>query len=174
MSKSALKKELEKLTKNQLVEQILDLYEKNKAVKELYNFYLNPRNETALVEKYKKLILKEFGVENCMRAGLKFSVAKQVISNFKDLQPSSKALADVMLCLPECACEFTYHFGDMDEKFYNGAYNNFVAALKFLHKHDLLDAFKTRVKQCVKWSSSCGYGFADAIFDGYLEYYPDE
>jgi len=46
MSKVSLKKELQRLTKEQLVEQILDLYEKNKAVKEFYDFYLNPKNET--------------------------------------------------------------------------------------------------------------------------------
>lgn len=44
MSKAALKKELQKLTKEQVIEQILDLYEKNKAVKEFYQFYLNPTN----------------------------------------------------------------------------------------------------------------------------------
>ena len=38
MSKPALKKELQRLTKEQLVEQILDLYDKNKAVKEFSNF----------------------------------------------------------------------------------------------------------------------------------------
>ena len=38
MSKLALKKELQRLTKEQLVEQIFDLYDKNKAVKEFSNF----------------------------------------------------------------------------------------------------------------------------------------
>ena len=174
MSKATLKKELQKLTKEQLVEQILDLYDKNKSIKEFYDFYLNPKNEKELAKKYKKLIRQEFNVENPMRAGLKFSVAKRAISDFKDLQVSPEALADVMLYLPECACEFTYHYGDMTEQFYNGAYNNFVTALKFIAKHDLLDIYSLRVEQCVKWSSSCGYGFADAIIDVYYEYYQDE
>jgi len=174
MSKSSFKKELQKLTKEQLIAQILDLYEKNKAVKEFYNFYLNPRNEKELVKKYKKLIRKELHVENPERGGFKFSVAKCIISDFKDLQPTSKALADVMLYLPEYACEYTYHHGDISEPFYNGAYNSFVATLKFLHKNDLLDFFKNRVEQCLKWASSCGYGFGEAIADVYYEYYQDE
>ncbi|MCL2649749.1 MAG: DUF6155 family protein [Candidatus Azobacteroides sp.] len=174
MSKAKLKKELQKLTKEQLVEQVLDLYDKNKSVKEFYDFYLNPRNEKELAEKYKKLIRKEFNVESPMRAGLKFSVAKRAISDFKDLQTSSDTLADVMLYLPECACEFTYHYGDMEEQFYNGAYNNFVAALKYIAKHDLLEVYSRRVEQCVKWASPCGYGFADAISDAYCEYYQED
>ncbi len=54
MSKPALKKELLKLTKEQLVEQILDLYDKNKAVKEFYDFYLNPLNESPAWQASKK------------------------------------------------------------------------------------------------------------------------
>jgi len=38
MSKTALKKELQQLTKEQLVEQVLDLYSKNKSVKTFYDF----------------------------------------------------------------------------------------------------------------------------------------
>ena len=171
MSKAKLKKELNNLSKENLVEQILDLYDKNKSVKEFYDFYLNPHNEKELVEKYKKIIIKEFNVERPERSGLKFSVAKRAISDFRDLQPSPEALADVMLTLPEYACEFTYTYGDMEDTFYNGAYNNFVTALKFIHKHDLLENFKLRAEQCVKWASVCGYGFADDIAEVFYDYY---
>lgn len=171
MSKSRLKKELQKLTKEQLVEQILDLYDKNKAIKEFYDFYLNPKNETVLAEKYKKIIRKEFNVENPMRSGEKFSVAKRAISDFRNLQPSPEALADVMLYLPESACELTYCYGDYSEQFYNSTYNNYEAALMFIQKHGLLDKFKLRAEQCVRWASPCGYSFADEIADLYYEYY---
>jgi len=171
MSKAALKKELNRLTKEQLVEQILDLYVKNKSVKEFYDFYLNPRNEKELAIKYKKQIRKEFNVENPMRSTEKFSVAKRAISDFRDLQPSPEALADVMLYLPESACELTYNYGDYSEQFYNSTYNNYKAALEFIWKNNLLNDFKLRAEQCVKWASVCGYGFADDIAEVYYEYY---
>lgn len=171
MSKAALKKELQKLTKEQIIEQILDLYEKNKSVKELYQFYLNPTNEKGLADKYKRLIRKEFNVENPMRSTEKFSVAKRAISDFKNLQPSPEYLADVMLYLPESACELTSLYGDFSEPFYNGAFNNFKAALEFLKKNNLLKAFKARAEQCVKWSEYCGYGFADDMKYIFDEYY---
>jgi hypothetical protein len=173
MSKSALKKELQKLTKEQLVEQILDLYDKNKAVKEFYDFYLNPTNEKELVEKYKKIIRKEFNVERFECSVGRFSVAKRAISDFRNLQPSPEALADVMLYLPERACEQTYRYGDFSAQFYNSAYNNFEAALNFIAKNGLLDQFKLRAKQCVKWASPCGYGFADEIESVFDEYYEE-
>lgn len=171
MSKTAIKKELQKLTKEQLIEQILDLYEKNSAVKEFYNFYLNPKNEKVLVAKYKKIIRKEFNVENPMNSTEKFSVAKRAIADFRDLQPSPDALADVMLYLPESACELTYKYGDYTEQFYDSTFNNLKSALEFISKNNLLPQFKQRVEQCVKWASHCGYGFADDIKQVYYEYY---
>jgi hypothetical protein len=175
MSKTALKKELQGLTKEQLVEQILDLYGKNKAVKEFYDFYLNPKNEKELVGKYKKIIYKEFNLKNPMVAGLKFSVAKRAIADFKSLQPSPEGLADLMLYLPECACEFTANYGDMPGKFYEDTCKNFHKALEVIGKYGLFDDFELRAKQCVEWASPCGYGFAEDmeyIYDGFFSNKP--
>lgn len=171
MSKTALKNELQKLGKEQLIKQILDLYSKNKTVKAFYDFYLNPTNEKDLLEKCKQTIRKEFNVEQPERAKLKFSVAKRSIATLKELQTSPESVADAMLYLAECACEFTYNWGDMEESFYNGAYNNFKSALKFIHQNQLLEQFQNRAKQCVAWASPCGYGFADDIEMVYDEYY---
>jgi hypothetical protein len=52
MSKSKLKKELQKLNKEQLIEQITELYETYKPVKEYYNTFLNPDNIQELFQKY--------------------------------------------------------------------------------------------------------------------------
>jgi hypothetical protein len=151
MSKTALKKELQKLTKEQLVEQVLDLYGKNKSVKTFYDFYLSPKNERILLEKCKKSIRREFNMDSPERANLKFSVAKRAVSELRDLQVSPESIADAMLYIAECACEFTAEWGDMDEPFYTAAWNNFRAALKFIDKHGLLDDFKLRAEQCLKW-----------------------
>jgi len=173
MSKIALKKELQKLSKEQLIAQILDLYSGNKAVKTYFDFYLNPTNEKELLEKCKKVIGKEFCVENPMRAGLKFSVAKKAISELKGLKVSAEVLADAMLYLAECACQFTAEYGDMDEPYYTAAWNNYGAVLNFIAKNDTLEIFKQRARKCVEWASHCGYGFADDIEEVYYEYYKD-
>ncbi len=170
MSKFSLKKYLQSLTKEQIVEVVLDAYDNSKAVQEYFDFYLQP-NEKEKIKKYKAIIEKEFGVKNPMRAGLKYSVAKKAISDFASLKPSPDALADLMLSLPEAACRFTREFGDMDEPFYNGAANNFKRALDFMAKHGLLENFKLRCTDCVKFASSCGYGFADEMAELFLIYY---
>lgn len=170
MSTNRLKKHLQSLTKEQIVEVVLDAYDNSKAVQEYFDFYLQP-NEKEKIKKYKAIIEKEFGVKNPMRAGLRYSVAKKAISDFASLKPSPDALADLMLSLPEAACRFTREFGDMDEPFYNGAANNFKRALDFMAKHGLLENFKLRCTECVKHASFCGYGFADEMAELFLIYY---
>jgi len=172
MSKTALKKELQKLTKEQLVEQILDLYDKNKSVKDFYDFYLNPENENNLFEKYKQVIYNEFYPKRG-NPKTRFSVCKKAISDFKTLNPAPKLVADLMLCLAENACKFTFEFGDMWEGYYTSAENNFDAALKYISKNKLLDNYKLRAKQCVEWASQCGWGFCDTIPDIFYKYYQE-
>ncbi|RNC64143.1 DUF6155 family protein [Proteiniphilum sp. X52] len=173
MSKSSLKKHLQSLTQEQIIEVILEAYGNSKAVQEYFDFYLKP-DDKEKAKKYKAIIEKEFGVKNPMKAGLKFSVAKKAISEFASFKPSPETLADVMLTLPEAACWFTYEFGDMDEPFYNAAHNNFKRAVEFIHKHGLLDKFKKRCNDCVMYASPCGYGFADEIAEVFYEYYGED
>ena len=59
MSKKALKKYLHELSKEQLEEQVLELYTRLKEVKEFYNFVFNP-NENKRIEECKFKIQKEY------------------------------------------------------------------------------------------------------------------
>ncbi|WP_373730512.1 DUF6155 family protein [Bacteroides heparinolyticus] len=173
MSKPSIKKHLQSPTKEQIIEVVLEAYGNSKAIQEYFDFYLKP-NDKEKAKKYKAIIKKEFDVINPMKAGLKFSVAKKAISEFASFKPSPEALADVMLVLPEAACLFTHDFGDMDEPFYNAAYNSFKRAVEFIDKHGLLDKFKKRCTDCVMYASPCGYGFADDIAEEFYEYYGED
>jgi hypothetical protein len=170
MSKAALKKELISLPKEQLVEQILDLYDRYKSVKEFYEIYLHPHSEKDVVEKYKKVIVDEFYPIRGF-GKYRFSVCKKAISDFKALSPSPELLADLMLTLPEMACQSARDFGDMEEQFYMATYNNYSAALKYLKKEDLLAQFQLRCKKCLDNSRYCGYGLGMGLGYLYYEYY---
>ena len=79
-----------------------------------------------------------------------------------------------MLCYVENACQFTYDYGDMWEQYYTSVENNFEKTMAFIAKNNMLEQFKTRLKQCVEWASPCGWGFADTIEDIYYEHFPDD
>ncbi|HRZ97521.1 MAG TPA: DUF6155 family protein [Paludibacter sp.] len=173
MSKPALKKHLQSLTKEQLIETVLEMYENMKPVKEYLEFFLNP-NEKEMFEKYRKIIINEFYPKGkYTEPKTRFSVAKKAIAEFRILKSSPELLGDLMVTLVENACKFTYDYGDMSEQYYNSAYTNYELALKYLQKNNLLDKFKLRCKDCVKYASPCGYGFAGEIESLYYDYYND-
>lgn len=174
MSKLQLKKHLSTLTKSQIIELFVEVYTNNKATQEYLDYYLSP-NEKAMFEKYRKIIVKEFYPETkSWEPKTRFSVCRKAIAEFRALKPSPLLLADLMLTLPEAACKFTYEFGDMWEQFYDSATTNFHAALKYMQQNGVLDDFKLRCNDCVKYASPCGYGFADEIASLYIEYYNDK
>jgi hypothetical protein len=171
MSKALLKKHLLTLTKEQIIDQVLDLYDTGRPGKEYFEYWLNP-DEKAQLEKYKAIIINEFYPKSrTATPKTRFSVAKKAIADFRALKPSPESLGDLMVTLPEMACQFTHDFGDMWEQYYSSAANNFKRALEYLYANNLLDHFKLRIEDCVKYARDCGYGFSDEITELYFEYY---
>ncbi len=171
MSKIQLKKHLQTLTKEQIIEQILDLYESIKPVKDFYIFYLNP-NENELFEKYKNIIINEFYPKGkYTEPKTRFIVVKKAITEFSSYKPSPKLVADLMITFSEMACKFTFDYGDMSEQFYNSTVNNFERALKYMKKNGLLNDFKLRCEDCLKYAEPCGYGFPGEMDDVFEKYY---
>jgi thiol-disulfide isomerase/thioredoxin len=172
MSRLKLKKELQKLSKEQIIEQVLDLYDANKSVKEFYKFYLNPESEKELMEKYKKIIVNEFeptGRRHFPQG--RYSVAKKAIADFKTLRPSPDLVAELMLTLVENACICGSTYGGFTESFYTSIASNFESALVFLKKENLLDNFKSYCEKCLKLSEKCGYFLTWNMKPIYLNYY---
>lgn len=171
MSKTALKKHLQTLTKEQLQSKILELYSNYKPVKDYLEYKLNP-NPKEKLEYYKNIVREEFYPKRkTSNAKIRFAVAKKAIAEFRKLEPPTEQMADLLLTLPEYACKFTHEFGDMWEQYYDSASTNFKLALEFISAHNLLEKFKERCEQCRKYASDCGWGFSDDIDDLYYEYY---
>jgi hypothetical protein len=160
------------MDKPDIISLVLNLYDVKKEAKEYLDYVISP-NEKEQFEKAKKKIINEyFPAKGDGKARL--SVAKEAISDFSKLKPSVELEAELLMFLVECGCQFTYEYGDISEQFYIGMENNFAKALAFMSKHDLLDRFTSKAKNCVKWSAPCGYGFADGIESLFDEYYSDD
>ena len=173
MSKPQLKKELQKLGKEQLIEQICELYDTYKPVKEYYKIFLNPDSIQELFEKYKAIIVDKFNPGKITRNYRTcFQVAKKTIADFKMLNPPPKLFAELMMTVVEKACPLSNDYGDMPEQHYDNTANSFERTLKFLQKEKLLSDFKSRCKKCLKYADKCGGGFSDCMNDIYDEFYP--
>jgi hypothetical protein len=85
------------------------------------------------------------------------------------LKPAPELVADLMLFYCEQACQFSYDYGDMWDAFYTAVENNFARTVDFLKKNGLLDANENRIKQLIRLTSPCGWGFPDTMQDIYDE-----
>lgn len=169
MGLTDLKKELKKLDKDKLIELIADLYRKNKSVKEFFDFYVNP-DERELFNKYRDKIFEAFYPKRGYNYKLKD--AKQAISDFKNLRPSSDLLADLMLFYVETGVSFTNDFGDINESFYESLATAFVDSLVLMEKESLLNKFEERARKIVDDTSEIGWGFHDDLAEAWINFYP--
>jgi hypothetical protein len=148
MSKRDLKKYLNDLNKEQLEEQILELYEKFPPVKVYYNFVFNPKEETLLQECKLKISHEYFPIQTKgkrKKPKMRRSVAQKYIKHFVLLGVDPFVIADVMLYNIEIAQTFASENIIKQELFYKSMFNSFEQALKFIISNGIISEFKNRL-----------------------------
>ncbi|MDN3594077.1 DUF6155 family protein [Zunongwangia endophytica] len=145
MSKRALKKYLKELDKEDLEEQIMDLYERLDEVKVFYNFVFNP-NERKLIENAKVKIGKEYFPENRRkRPKARRSIAQKLIKHFKKLGVDPIKTADLMLYNIEIAQTFAEDRSKIKDAFYKSMFKSYEEAVKFILQNGLATDFESRI-----------------------------
>lgn len=117
MSKTDLKKYLSELGKEQIQEQLLELYAKFPDVKTYYDFVFNP-NEDKLVREAKIKISNEYFPTKSKRAKMRRSTAQKIIKHFISLGVDPYLIADVMLYNIEIAQVFSENARLNNDSFY--------------------------------------------------------
>lgn len=172
MSKAKLKKYINSLDKPQIIEVIMELYDARKEAKEYLEFYMNP-DENNKLEDFKKIIQNEF-YPSRGEPKTRFSVCRKAVTDFMKLKPSPDKVADLMLFYSEQACQFSYDYGDMWDAFYSATENHFSRTMKFLSEYGMVKVYKKRIKQILKLTEVCGWGFPDSMYGIYEDYQGDD
>lgn len=148
MSKRDLKKYLSELSKEQLEEQIIELYEKFNPVKVYYNFVFNPKEDTLLQECKLKISNEYFPIKKLGRRSkpkMRRSVAQKLIKHFIVLGVDPFVIADVMLYNIEIAQTYSGENLIKQELFYKSMFNSFEQAVEFIISNGIYSEFKTRI-----------------------------
>ena len=148
MSKRDLKKYLTELNKDQLEEQVLELYEKFSIVKTYYDFVFNPKEDTLLKE-CKIKISNEYYPQKTSgkprRPKMRRSVAQKYIKHFILLGVDPFVIGDVMLYSIEIAQTFSAERLVKPETFFKSMLSSFEQAIKFMIANGILEEFKSRI-----------------------------
>ena len=148
MSKRDLKKYVSELNKEQLEEQIIDLYEKFQPVKVYYNFVFNPKEESLLQDSKLKISNEYFPIKKLGRRSkpkMRRSVAQKLIKHFITLGVDPFIIADVMLYNIEIAQTYSSENAIKQELFYKSMFNSFEQAVDFIISNGIYADFKTRI-----------------------------
>ena len=145
MSKRDLKKYLSELTKTQLEEQLVEIYDKFKDVKVYYDFVFNP-NEKNLIKDAKIKISNEYFPVRGKRPKLRRSVAQKFIKHFISLGMDSFLIADLMIYNIEIAQTLSSERLITAESFYKSILLSYNQAVSFLIEKSILYEFKSRIE----------------------------
>ncbi|HLG33284.1 MAG TPA: DUF6155 family protein [Bacteroidia bacterium] len=165
----SIKKYLQSLSREELVEQVMELHKKYDDVKTYYKYMINPADKT-VAEKYKRVIRNEFFPSRGGYGDPKLRVARKAVNDFKKLSPLSESLVDVMLHYVESGVEFTNAYGDINEPFYNSVASMFYDVCKHIRENNLTPVFEKRCWKIVADTDGIGWGFHDELADYYSEF----
>ncbi|NJB69835.1 hypothetical protein GGR42_000297 [Saonia flava] len=143
MSKRALKKYLSEIKKEEIEEQLMDLYARFPVVKEYYDFVFNPK-EDKLVQEAKTKISNEYFPIKRRKPKARRSVAQKYIKHFLKLGVEPSLVADVMLFNIEVAQTFEEN-KNVPDAFYKSMLNSFAEGVQYISVNALLPEFKERI-----------------------------
>lgn len=173
MKINELKKHLNDASKEELTQQIVELFKKNDFVKDYYKLKYNAEYSSAVLTKQKEVIKNEFFPKRGYGKA-RLSVAKKSISEFKKLSNDKEQIAEIMLYYVEMGVEFTNDYGDISESFYMSMEGMFEQVVKFIVKEKLEKMFVDRCSDVVKDTNGIGWGFHDGLSEIFHEYISDE
>ncbi|MBF4483233.1 DUF6155 family protein [Flavobacterium sp. CSZ] len=150
MSKRDLKKYLAELNKEQLEEQIIELYEKFAPVKVYYDFVFNPKEDKLLQESKVKISHEYFPIKKPNakwrpKAKMRRSVAQKIIKHFIMIGVDPFVIADIMLYNIEIAQTYSSNNFIKQELFYKSILNSFDQAVNFVISNGISHDFKDRI-----------------------------
>ncbi|MGC4039350.1 MAG: DUF6155 family protein [Flavobacterium sp.] len=174
MSKRDLKKYLKELGKEQLEDQLLELYEKFKDVKVYYDFAFNP-NEEKLINEAKVKIATEYFPARGKRAKMRRSVAQKLIKHFISLGVDVTKTADLMLFTIETAQRFSAKRYIKYDSFYKSLFTSYQQVVNFTIENGILNDFLDRVVDITNeanrqnWSNKYDFNhFVEKVNDNFM------
>ena len=167
MSKAKLKKHLLALSKEEIIDVVLGLYDARTEAKAYFEFYLKP-DSSAELEKLRVRIVHEFFPVRGLPKNPSFAKCKKIVTDFAKMQASPDCVADLMLTVTEQGNNWALTYGYCEGAYEMALANSFARAMDFIFRNGLLLLFYERIERMLA-SASNGWG-GDSLRDIYQQY----
>jgi hypothetical protein len=146
-TKKTLLKHLDKSDKEDIIREVVTLFDKFKNVKEFYTAELAD-DANPLLERYKNKITKAYSSANPKERRTNMNV-NRLISEFKKITIYERELADLMLHRVECGIAAFNLNNNRTATFYNCIATTFEEAIKLTSTDNSIDEFQKRINKIV-------------------------
>jgi len=157
LTKKALLKHLTKSDKEDIIREVITLFDKFKNVKEFYAAELSDE-ANPLLEKYKKKISHAYSSANPKERRTNLNV-NRLITEFKKINIYERELIDLMLHRVECGIAAFNRNNNRSATFYNCIINTLEEAVKLISAESYTTEFEQRIHKIMKDSASGKFEF---------------
>lgn len=168
LTKKALLKHLDKSDKEDIIREVVTLFDKFKDVKEFYQAELSDE-ANPLLEKYKKKITKAYSGANRKERTTNINVNK-LLKEFKRISIYDRELADLMLHRVECGVMAFKRNNKRSATFYNCIATTFEDAVKLIITDGSMEEFKPRIDKVLKNTEAGKYNIDERMRDLIISY----
>lgn len=152
LTKKALLKHLDKSDKEDIVREVVTLFDKFKNVKEFYTAELTDA-ANPLLERYKRKITEAYLSANPKERTTNLNINK-LLKEFKKTSIYERDLADLMLHRVECGVAAFRRDNKRSATFYNCIASTFEEAVKVISADNSVTEFKQRIARILKDSEA--------------------
>lgn len=145
MSKPQLKKFLNTLTHEQLVQVILDTYDARKEAKEYLEYFMNPDDKAAHEKTHKAVFNHYFDKKGKTRGKVSVKDANRTVADFIKLEPEPDLVADILFYHFEVMASRLVLRGVISESAWGSALTAFTKAADYAAAYGLASKYDKRV-----------------------------
>ena len=165
-TKKALIEHLFKSDKQDIIKEIMILFEKFENVKEYYKAELSDSNR--VLETYKKKITNAYSAGNPSERRTNMNVNKLIV-NFKRIYIYRNEFIEILLHRAECGVEAFNRNSKRSETFYNCIVNSFKEAVKIIVSEKNVYEYEQRISTLIKNSVAGNYHIKERMESIVLE-----
>jgi hypothetical protein len=173
IGKREIRKHLQGLSHDQLVNHLLILSDSFKDVQAYLQNVVHPADDETVRARYRRIIENEFFPARGL-GKMRLAVARKAVMDYRKVAASVDGPADLMLAYVEVGVRFTDTYGDIDEPFYRSMESMYANALQWIAKHGLEDTFRPRAEALVEATRDMGWWFHDNLWDIFSRWLGDD
>ncbi len=125
---------------------------------------------------FKKRLRAALNPDSVGKFDYDLATAKRTIREFSRASSDPEIIADLMIYAVECGNRFTLNCGDINERFYDGLIEIYVAAIKIVLQlpKDVRSIYRRRLEKIMKSSSGIRWGYHDGLCDHFDKAFPEK